>query len=146
MDDLLLSRPNSQPHMQQELPGEVFCSMTLLFFFTKYTMSQYSNTNCFLFQAKSICVPKDYVKFELPPESPTVVYIGIDIKDIPKVRVLNIFLFKFIYAFFLILFPNAKEILLYLIIFHIWAYPTGYFQIYLHFLIVFPSILVSAGV
>ena len=95
---------------------------------------------------QGICVPKDYVKFELPPESPTVVYIGIDIKDIPKVRVLNIFLFKFIYAFFLILFPNAKEILLYLIIFHIWAYPTGYFQIYLHFLIVFPSILVSAGV
>ena len=146
MDDLLLSRPNSQAHMQQELPGEVFFCSILSFFFTKYTMPRYSNTNCFLFQAKSICVPKDYVKFELPPESPTVVYIGIDIKDIPKVRVLNIFLFKFIYAFFLILFPNAKEILLYLIIFHIWAYPTGYFQIYLHFLIVFPSILVSAGV
>ena len=31
-------------------------------------------------------MPKDYVKFELPPESPTVVYIGIDIKDIPKAR------------------------------------------------------------
>ena len=40
----------------------------------------------FLSQAKSICVPKDYVKFELPPESPTVVNIGIDIKDIPKVE------------------------------------------------------------
>ena len=34
---------------------------------------------------KSICVPSDYVKFELPPESPTTVSIGIDIKDIPKV-------------------------------------------------------------
>ena len=67
-----------------------FLQHTLLFF-TKYTMPRYSNTNCFLFQAKSICVPKDYVKFELPPESPTVVYIGIDIKDIPKVKLLNIF-------------------------------------------------------
>ena len=34
---------------------------------------------------KSICVPTDYVKFELPPESPTTVMIGVDIKDIPKV-------------------------------------------------------------
>ena len=35
--------------------------------------------------SKSICVPKDYVKFELPPTSPTTVMIGVDIKDIPKV-------------------------------------------------------------
>lgn len=36
-------------------------------------------------QSKSICVPDDYVKFELPPDSPTFVSIGVDIKDIPKV-------------------------------------------------------------
>ena len=65
--------------------------MTLLFF-PKYTICLNIQTLIiFLFQAKSICVPKDYVKFELPPESPTVVYIGIDIKDIPKVRLLSIF-------------------------------------------------------
>ena len=34
---------------------------------------------------QSICLPDDYVKFELPPVTPTYVSIGIDIKDIPKV-------------------------------------------------------------
>ena len=34
---------------------------------------------------QSICLPDDYVKFELPPETPTYVSIGVDIKDIPKV-------------------------------------------------------------
>ena len=34
-----------------------------------------------------ICVPGDYVKFELPEEDrATYVYIGVDIKDIPKVN------------------------------------------------------------
>jgi len=32
-----------------------------------------------------MCIPEDYVKFELPPDSPTTVSIGVDIKDIPKV-------------------------------------------------------------
>ena len=30
-------------------------------------------------------MPDEYVKFELPPASPTTVQIGVDIKDIPKV-------------------------------------------------------------
>lgn len=34
---------------------------------------------------QTICLPADYVKFELPPETPTYVSIGVDIKDIPKV-------------------------------------------------------------
>ena len=34
---------------------------------------------------QTICLPDDYVKFELPPETPTYVSIGVDIKDIPKV-------------------------------------------------------------
>ena len=34
---------------------------------------------------QSICLPDDYVKFELPPDTPTTVSIGVDIKDIPKV-------------------------------------------------------------
>ena len=34
-----------------------------------------------------ICVPADYVKFELPEEDrATYVSIGVDIKDIPKVN------------------------------------------------------------
>merc|ERR1712018_560718 len=34
-----------------------------------------------------ICVPEDYIKFELPEEDrPTNVSIGVDIKDIPKVN------------------------------------------------------------
>ena len=34
-----------------------------------------------------ICVPDDYIKFELPEEDrPTNVSIGVDIKDIPKVN------------------------------------------------------------
>ena len=34
---------------------------------------------------QSICLPDTYVKFELPPDTPTYVSIGVDIKDIPKV-------------------------------------------------------------
>ena len=34
-----------------------------------------------------ICLPPDYMKFELPQDETTnVVSIGVDIKDIPKVR------------------------------------------------------------
>jgi len=36
-------------------------------------------------EAKSICLPNDYVKFELPPVQPITISIGVDIKDIPKV-------------------------------------------------------------
>lgn len=38
-----------------------------------------------LVTGQTICLPADYVKFELPPETPTYVSIGVDIKDIPKV-------------------------------------------------------------
>ena len=35
-----------------------------------------------------ICIPEDYMKFELPREGEaTHVSIGVDIKDIPKVRI-----------------------------------------------------------
>ena len=36
-------------------------------------------------KGNSICIPKDYSKFDLPNESQTVVKVGIDIKDIPKI-------------------------------------------------------------
>ena len=38
-----------------------------------------------IFQGNSICIPKDYSKFDLPNETRTVVNVGIDIKDIPKI-------------------------------------------------------------
>ena len=41
--------------------------------------------NMFLLQGNSICIPKDYSKFDLPNETRTVVNVGIDIKDIPKI-------------------------------------------------------------
>ena len=37
------------------------------------------------FQGNSICIPKGYSKFDLPNETQTVVNVGIDIKDIPKI-------------------------------------------------------------
>ena len=38
-----------------------------------------------MIQGNSICIPKDYSKFDLPNETRTVVNVGIDIKDIPKI-------------------------------------------------------------
>jgi hypothetical protein len=66
-----LGRRPSQDNLLQKFKG--FTSLTIFL------------TNIPTPQAKSICVPHNYVKFELPPDSPTVVNIGIDIKDIPKV-------------------------------------------------------------
>jgi len=36
-------------------------------------------------KGNSICIPRDYSKFDLPNETQTVVNVGIDIKDIPKI-------------------------------------------------------------
>ena len=33
----------------------------------------------------AICIPSNYSKFDLPNETMTVVHVGIDIKDIPKI-------------------------------------------------------------
>ena len=55
---------------------------TLLFSLPRITSPYCTRSS----HTKSICVPSDYVKFELPPESPTTVSIGIDIKDIPNVN------------------------------------------------------------
>ena len=42
---------------------------------------------CAMGEIKRICVPKDYMKYELPTEEgATDVSIGVDIKDIPKVN------------------------------------------------------------
>ena len=41
---------------------------------------------CAAGESKRICIPKDYMKYELPTEEgATDVWIGVDIKDIPKV-------------------------------------------------------------
>jgi hypothetical protein len=45
-----------------------------------------SKAFCAMGEIKRICVPKDYMKYELPTEEgATDVWIGVDIKDIPKV-------------------------------------------------------------
>ena len=45
-----------------------------------------SKAFCAMGEVKRICVPKDYMKYELPTEEgATDVWIGVDIKDIPKV-------------------------------------------------------------
>ena len=36
-------------------------------------------------KGNSICIPRDYSKFDLPNETKTIVNVGIDIKDIPKI-------------------------------------------------------------
>ena len=36
-------------------------------------------------KGNSICIPRDYSKFDLPNETKTIVDVGIDIKDIPKI-------------------------------------------------------------
>ena len=36
-------------------------------------------------KGNSICIPEDYSRFDLPNETQTVVKVGIDIKDIPKI-------------------------------------------------------------
>ena len=42
---------------------------------------------CAVGETKRICIPKDYMKYELPTEEgATDVWIGVDIKDIPKVN------------------------------------------------------------
>ena len=45
------------------------------------------STLCSAGQYTIICIPEDYMKFELPStDAPTLVSIGVDIKDIPKVK------------------------------------------------------------
>ena len=36
-------------------------------------------------KGQAICIPSNYSKFDLPNETLTVVHVGIDIKDIPKI-------------------------------------------------------------
>lgn len=46
-----------------------------------------NGTLCSEGESTRICIPNDYMKFELPStDEPTTVSIGVDIKDIPKVK------------------------------------------------------------
>ena len=44
-------------------------------------------------KGQAICIPSNYSKFDLPNETLTVVHVGIDIKDIPKVSNLRLHVF-----------------------------------------------------
>ena len=51
-----------------------------------YDNPKYSKL-CSAGESTRICIPEDYMKFELPSsDEPTTVTIGVDIKDIPKVK------------------------------------------------------------
>ena len=60
-------------------------TLLVLILATPTFRSQSSSSQCMKGEAKTICLPNDYVKFELPPNQPITVSIGIDIKDIPNV-------------------------------------------------------------
>ena len=63
---------------------QVYTTMVLLMITTS-SPTFMQEKKCMTGEAKTICLPKDYVKFELPPNQPITVSIGIDIKDIPSV-------------------------------------------------------------
>ena len=62
-------------------------TMLCFLFLSLYTMipplGQSQSTICA--KGNSICIPRDYSKFDLPNETKTIVNVGIDIKDIPKI-------------------------------------------------------------
>ena len=61
----------------------MFSLIFLLLFIEIPLLGHSQSTICA--KGNSICIPKDYSKFDLPNETQTVVNVGIDIKDIPKI-------------------------------------------------------------
>ena len=61
----------------------MLCLPFLLLFGIIPLLGQSQSTICA--KGNSICIPRDYSKFDLPNETQTVVNVGIDIKDIPKI-------------------------------------------------------------
>ena len=61
----------------------MLCFLFLLLFGIIPLLGQSQSTICA--KGNSICIPRDYSKFDLPNETQTVVNVGIDIKDIPKI-------------------------------------------------------------
>ena len=73
--------------MQPGLPAcpPSLSTVLLLLLLATFPCPAVRQEKCMKGEAKTICLPKDYVKFELPPNQPITVSIGIDIKDIPNV-------------------------------------------------------------
>jgi len=79
----------------QRLPGRIFPLVPPLHFLTSLLAislfpllsanlkTRTRSTICA--KGNSICIPQDYSRFDLPNETQTVVNVGIDIKDIPKI-------------------------------------------------------------
>ena len=62
-------------------------SSVFLSFLSITTGNDHYETLCSDGEFTRICIPNDYMKFELPStDEPTTVTIGVDIKDIPKVK------------------------------------------------------------
>ena len=81
-----MHNPNSIAVLKLQIYSVVWS--TVFFSFLNITTCQgpYSKL-CSAGEFTRICIPADYMKFELPSTSePTTVTIGVDIKDIPKVK------------------------------------------------------------
>ena len=74
------------------MPSHIWLLLILLAFWPSLLICQDDKSShpvkmCADGERRRICVPEDYIKFELPEEDrPTYVSIGVDIKDIPKVN------------------------------------------------------------
>ena len=66
---------------------DIMLIKAVLFYCISFLTSPAWTKNCSgKFITNDICIPKDYMKYELPTEEgATDVWIGVDIKDIPKV-------------------------------------------------------------
>ena len=60
-------------------------------------------------KGNSICIPKNYSKFDIPNETQTIVNVGIDIKDIPKID--DIDFSVTINAFFLVRWTDERLVI-----------------------------------
>ena len=82
----LLRNSNSVTLLKVQIYSVVWSTIFLSFLNISTCQGPYSKL-CSAGEFTRICIPEDYMKFELPSTTePTAVTIGVDIKDIPKVK------------------------------------------------------------
>ena len=78
--------PKSIAMLKVQIYSVVWSTIFLSFLNITTCQGPYSKL-CSAGEFTRICIPEDYMKFELPSTTePTTVTIGVDIKDIPKVK------------------------------------------------------------
>ena len=82
----ILRNSNSVTLLKVQIYSVVWSTIFLSFLNISTCQGPYSKL-CSAGEFTRICIPEDYMKFELPSTTePTAVTIGVDIKDIPKVK------------------------------------------------------------